>query len=178
MRKLAGIRSDNDYISSDDPPDYLHESEPDPEPSGDWSEVGDEEFVINKAGMALIEDNLGTYLSVIGITMDMVDPYCGPILAEHLDSIVSRWTKVIARYPSAAKLFMSKDGGTIFTWIGAIQATWPVLLAIYDHHLAKNVKTQRDQYGNKFVIKTPKESPNGHVDSTMPPMPNFNYTVD
>lgn len=179
LRNLV-VPGNNDYVNEDGSPDYLHPIDPDPEPSddggGQWAGVGDEEFVINKAGMALIEDNLGTYLSVIGITMDMIDPYCGPILAENFDNIVGRWTKVIARYPRAASLFMSKDGGTLMTWIGALQATWPVLYAVYEHHLSKKIQTDRE--GRVYRVDMPQNA-NGHnVDATMPPMPGYNYTVD
>lgn len=169
--------SDNDYVNTEDGPEYIHPIDPDAEPQdGNWAEVGEEEFVINKAGMALIEDNLGTYMSVLGITLEMIDPYCGPILAENFDNIVGRWTKVIARYPKAAKLFMSKDGGTIMTWIGALQATWPVLIAVYDHHLARNVQT--DRQGRVFRVTNPDANGGPKVDSTMPPMPGFDYRVD
>lgn len=170
------VKGGNDYVETGEPEDYLHPIDPDPDPEGDWSEVTDDgEFVINKAGMVLIEENLGTYLSVLGITMEMVDPYCGPILADNFDNIVGRWTKVISRYPRAAKLFMSKDGGTLMTWIGAIQATWPVLLAVYEHHLAKSVQT--DKQGRVFRVSN--ASQNGHgPDATMPPMPGYDYTVD
>jgi hypothetical protein len=177
--KGAFVKPDNDYVPVEDGPDYINPIDPDPEPqSGDWSEVGEEDYVINAAGMALIEDNLGTYMSVLGITLEMIDPYCGPILAENFDNIVGRWTKVIARYPKAAKLFMSKDGGTIMTWIGALQATWPVLIAVYDHHLARNVQT--DRQGRVFRVTNPdaKNNGQGHVDSTMPPMPGYDYRVD
>jgi hypothetical protein len=178
-RALRGafVSQDNTYVEDQERPDYLNDIEPDPEPqSGDWSEVGEEDYVINKAGMVLIEENLGTYMSVLGITLEMIDPYCGPILAENFDNIVGRWTKVIARYPKAAKLFMSKDGGTIMTWIGALQATWPVLIAVYDHHLAKNIKT--DNLGRAWRVTNTNDSPNGRVDATAPPMPGFDYRVD
>ena len=178
-RALRGafVPPDNSYVDSEEPPDYIHETEPDAEPaSGDWSEVGDDEYVINKAGMVLIEDNLGTYMSVVGITLEMIDPYCGPILAENFDNIVHRWAKVIARYPRAAKLFLSKDGGTLMTWIGAMQATWPVLYAVYEHHLAKTVKT--DNLGRTYRVTTPASNNGQKVDATMPPMPEYDYTVN
>jgi hypothetical protein len=170
------VKGGNDYVDNGEAPDYIHPiDDKDPDPEGEWAEVGDEEFIINKAGMVLIEENLGTYLSVLGITMEMVDPYCGPILAENFDNIVGRWTKVIARYPRAAKLFMSKDGGTLMTWIGAIQATWPVLLAVYEHHLARTVKV--NNLGQPYKV-TKAQSQNGHFDATTPPMPGYEYTVD
>jgi len=175
LRQFVGNSRSDEYVPTDGPPDYLHEIDPDDEPSQDYHSDNDEEIVINKAAMELIEDNLGTYLSVVGITMEMIDPYCGPILAENFENIVGRWTKVIAKYPRAAKLFMSKDGGVIMTWIGALQATWPVLLAVYEHHLAKTVQTDRE--GRSFKVRNP--GANGHpVDATMPPMPGYNYTVD
>jgi hypothetical protein len=176
MGRLTGQESSgNDYVETGDAPDYISASDPDPEPNDNegWSVVTDEDLVITKAGLDKIEGNLGTYLSVVGITFEMIDPYCGPILAENFDNIVSRWTKVIARYPKAAKFFMSEDGGTIFTWIGAIQATWPVLMAIYRHHLAKTIKT--DKEGRIYEVH-----PNGSrptVDATTPPMPEYDYAV-
>lgn len=176
LRKL--VLPSNEYVNDGEIPDYLHEGEPDPEPAddggGQWEGPEGDEFVINKAGMILIEENLGTYLSVLGITLEMIDPYCGPILADNFENIVGRWTKVIAKYPRAARLFMSKDGGTIMTWIGALQATWPVLLAIYDHHLAKSIQT--DSQGRVFKVRN-APSPNGQSmpDATTPP---FAFTVD
>lgn len=169
------IPGSNEYVNDNDIPDYLHESEPDPEPAEEWEGPEGDEYVINKAGMVLIEENLGTYLSVVGITLEMIDPYCGPILADNFENIVGRWTKVIAKYPRAAKLFMSKEGGTIMSWIGALQATWPVLLAIYDHHLAKNVKV--DNLGRAYRVTNPEQSPNGETkqDATTPP---FQFTVE
>lgn len=175
LRKLVGNRSQEDYVSEDASSSYVHPSDADPEPQG-WEEPDrPDEFVIDKAGMLLIEDNLGTYLSVLGITLEMIDPYCGPILAENFDNIVGRWTKVIARYPRAARLFMSKEGGTIFLWIGALQSTWPVLLALYDHHLAGNVKT--DNLGRSYRVSKNGASKET-VDATMPPQPAYAFTVD
>lgn len=168
-RLTAGLRNlaskhDQEYVETDEYPDYLTPIAPDAEPGDEeWSEIRDEEFVINAAGMKLIEENLGTYLSIVGMTAEMIDPYCGPILAENFDNIVNRWSKVIAHYPKAAKLFLDTKGGTIFAWIGALQATWPVLYAIYEHHLARTVKTQ----GTTVF----RRGANGQMpDATMPPM--------
>lgn len=162
-----------DYVSDSGMPDYLHTVDPDPEPADpNVSPVMDEQFIITRGDMVLIEENLGTYLSVIGMTLEMVDPYCGPILADNLDNIVQRWSKVIARYPAAAKLFMAKGGGVLMDWIGAIQATWPVLFAVYEHHLSKNVVTEK---GRVFRVQA---NPNGQtVDATMPPMPEYDYSA-
>jgi hypothetical protein len=173
-RLMAGMqRLGNTYVESDEIPDYLTTVEPDPDPDDpDSSKVKGEEFVITQKNMELIEENMGTYLSVVGMSLEIIDPYCGPILADNLDNMVHRWSKVVARYPRAAKLFMSEGGGTLMDWIGAIQATWPVLLAIYEHHLAGTVKTDK---GRVYRI-TPSD--NGQtVDSTMPPIPDNYYTV-
>lgn len=161
------------YVEEASIPEYLHTVDPDPEPNDpNVPPVIDEPFVMDRAGMVLIEENLGTYLSVIGMTLEMVDPYCGPVLADNLDNIVQRWSKVIARYPAAAKLFMAKGGGVLMDWIGAIQATWPVLFAVYEHHLSKNVVTDK---GRVFRVQA---NPNGQdVDATMPPMPDYDYSA-
>jgi hypothetical protein len=174
---LGGLNvgGDSEYVS-EDPPDYLHFTEADPEPDGDWEQVANEEFVINAAGMRKIEDSLGTYLSIIGMTVEMVDPYCGPIIAMNMGNMVERWSKVIAHYPKAANLFLDQKGGVLMTWIGAMQATWPVLYAIYEHHLSKTVKVEN---GQMFRRNAASQNGQGHFDSTMPPMPDdFNYTVN
>lgn len=163
-----------EYVESGEAPSYIHEITPDPEPDdSQWSGVGDEEFVINAAGMRKIEDNLGTYLSVVGMTAEMIDPYCGQVLAANFDNIVKRWSKVVAHYPSAAKLFLDSKGGVIFLWIGALQATWPVLYAFFEHHLAGTVEVRE---GIAYRRTQNGRSP---VDATMPPAPDeFNYTVN
>jgi hypothetical protein len=165
------------YVGESEIPDYLTLGtiDPDPDPDGDqYQQVPTDsaEFVINAAGMAKIEDSLGTYLSIVGITMEMVDPYCGPILAENMDNIVRKWAKVIAKYPKAAELFMDGKGGTIMLWIGAIQATWPVLFAMYEHHFSKDIQTSGGNIFRKSANNT------GRFDPTMPPMPDqFQYTA-
>ena len=172
---IRGVTVPGDgYVNDDDIPDYLRPVDPDPEPiDPDSSPVSDNnDFIITKEGMVLIEQNMGTYLSVIGMTLEMVDPYCGPILAENFDNIVGRWSKVIARYPAAARIFMSEGGGMIMDWIGAIQATWPVLYAIYEHHLARTVRTDKGR-----VMRVVNNGTGPTVDSTMPPMPDFEYTT-
>lgn len=165
----------NDYVPDPEIPDYLHSVDPDPEPDGEWSTVteGEPEFVLNEQGMKKIEDNLGFYLSVVGMTVEMVDPYCGPALAMNLDNIVKRWTKLIAHYPKAADFFMSEKSGVLFAWIGALQATWPVLFAIYQHHLSREIRTHDGVIERKI-----RDNEGTHyVDATTPPMPQYNFTV-
>lgn len=176
---LGGLNlgGDSPYVG-DEPPDYLHASDPDPEPSGDWEEVQEgEEFVINAAGMRKIEDSLGTYLSVIGMTIEMIDPYCGAIAAQNMDNMVTRWSKVISHYPKAANLFLETKGGTLMAWMGALQATWPLLYAGYEHHLAKTVKVEDGVLFRRDSTAGP--SGKGGFDATMPPMPDdYNYTAN
>jgi hypothetical protein len=156
----------------EEPPDYLRPVEPDPEPSGEWSEVKTEEFVINAAQLKTIEENMGTYLSVVGMTVEMIDPYCGPILADNFDNIVSKWTKVVSHYPKAAQLFLDSKGGTVFAWIGALQATWPFLYALYEHHLSRTIQT-RDG-----IVYRRNGDGTSVPDATTPPMPeSFAYSA-
>jgi hypothetical protein len=167
----------DDYVNEEGIPSYLTlgtiESDPDPD-DDQYQQVPPDsaEFIINAAGMAKIEDSLGTYLSIFGITMEMIDPYCGPVLAENMDNIVKHWSKVIAKYPKAAELFMDGKGGTLMTWISAIQATWPFLYALYEHHFSKDVQTSGGNIFRKGANNT------GRFDPTMPPMPdNFQYSA-
>lgn len=168
----------NEYVSEDEYPSYLSGIgiDPDPEPDDeDYSRVSEDsaDYVINAAGMAKIEDSLGTYLSIFGITIEIIDPYCGPVLAENMDNIVKHWAKVIAKYPKAADIFMDTKGGTLMAWIGALQATWPFLFAIYEHHLSKNVQTDGGTIFRRN--SSPGVRPN---DPMQPPMPDtFQYSA-
>lgn len=180
--KAMVIGGDDDqpdgFVNEPGIPDYITVGtiDPDPDPEGDeYRQVPQDnaEYIINAAGMAKIEDSLGTYLSIFGITMEMIDPYCGPVLAENMDNIVKHWAKVISKYPKAAELFMDGKGGTLMTWISAIQATWPFLFAMYEHHFSKDVQTS----GGQIFRKTGQNS-GGRFDPTMPPMEDkFNYSA-
>jgi hypothetical protein len=168
----------NDYVEDTDIPDWLHPVDPDPEPSGEWSNVSDPvdagDFVITADAMEKIESNLGTYLSVVGMTVEMIDPYCGPILAKNFDTVVKKWAVLISKYPSAAQLFLDEKGGVLFAWIAAIQATWPVIYAIYEHHLSRTVKVDNG------VVYRVQKSPDGakRFDPTMPPTPDsYEYSA-
>lgn len=162
----------NPYVMTEERPDYLTDIDPDPEPTdSEYYSEPETEYVLNAAGLEKIEENLGTYLSIVGMTAEMIDPYCGSVLAENFDNIVKRWTKVIAHYPKAAELFLDGKGGVIMNWIGALQATWPVLMAIYHHHLARDIQVKNGRiYRRDGAVRT--------VDPTMPPQPDdFNYSA-
>lgn len=171
---FAGMRvpgqdpSQETYVEETEIPDYLHTVEEDPQPAGDWSETDHSETIINAASMAKIEENLGFYLSVLGMTVEMIDPYCGPVLYNNMENIVKRWAKVIGHYPRAANLFLDDGAGVLFTWIGAIQATWPFLFAIYEHHLSKSVRVHNG------VVERKIGENSYPVDGTTPPMYDFN----
>jgi hypothetical protein len=170
---VIGDEPQNDYVEDSEYPDYLSGTpiDPDPDPEDpDYSKVSEDssDYVINAAGMAKIEDSLGTYLSIFGITIELIDPYCGPVLAANMDDIVKKWSKVIAKYPKAADMFMEGKGGTIMTWLAAIQATWPFLFALYEHHLSKTVQMQNG------VIYRKNDNPHQQAD---PLQPQFNYTA-
>ncbi len=164
------------YVATEAPPDYLDpfadiEADPEPEDSDYYSD-DKAEYVINAAGLAKIEENLGTYLSIVGMTGSMIDPYCGSVLADQLPVMVQKWAKVITHYPKAAELFLDGKGGVIFAWIAALQATWPVLLAFYHHHLARDVVIRDGRVFRKDGATRPG------FDGTMPPMPDdFNYSA-
>lgn len=163
----------NDYVPTDDYPDYISPIDPDPEPgSGTWSEPKPDEYVVTAETITEIKDNLGMYLATVGMTLGLIDPYCGTAIRENLDDMVGAWAKVISHYPSAVKLFMAKGGGKIMAWIDALMATWPVLLAIYEHHLAKTVTL--DSRGMPVKVDKSNANANGHFAT----QPDFNYTVE
>lgn len=171
---LTAERIPDEYLPIDETPDYLNtEGMSDPEPGdGQWAKPTDEEFRITASDMRLIEENMVTYLSVVGMTLELLDPYCGPVLGNNLENMVKRWSRVIGHYPSAARLFMAKGGGILMDWIAAIQATWPFLYALYEHHLARTVRTEG---GRVMRVHSPNgQAPN--VDATLPDQ-EFEYTT-
>lgn len=174
------ILPDGEFVPDQDIPDYLHPIDPDPDPPSDdgWSPVEDEEFVINAAGMRKIEDTLGTYLSVLGMTVEMIDPYCGPIIANNMQNVVVRWSKVIAHYPKAANIFLNETGGVLMLWMGAIQSTWPILYALYEHHLAKTVKVENGVFMRRTGTDESGMSSNGFDNLTPPMQESFRYTAE
>ena len=172
---MTGVQVPDDnpsYVADEDPPDYLTSVDADPDPIGEVFGEPEVEYVINEAGLAKIEENLGTYLSIVGMTGSMIDPYCGSMLADNLPNMVNKWTKVIAHYPKVAEMFLDGKGGIVFAWISALQATWPVLLAFYHHHLARDIQVKDGRVFRKDNAMRPG------FDGTMPPMPdNFNYSA-
>ena len=174
---LSGLQVEtgDSYVEDGDIPDYLQDAARDTpkdnEPEGDWSQVSNEEFILTPGDFRLIEENMGTYLSVVGMTLEILDPYCGHILGDNLENMVKRWSKVVAHYPAASKLFLAKGGGTIMDWIAAIQATWPFLIALYEHHLARTVKTDK---GRVYRV-TPNGS--GPMPDATSPVMDYDYTV-
>lgn len=172
IRDMVLPDADSPYVP-EDVPDYLTAVDPDPEPDGEWSEASQEEYVINAAGMRKIEENLGTYLSVVGMTAEMIDPYCGAVVAENFDNMVSKWSRVVAHYPAAAKLFLDSTGGVFFLWIAALQSTWPVLWAVYEHHGAKTVEVKNGQ----VYRRTQNGADPNKIDATMPPMADYRFSA-
>lgn len=167
---------DNEYVNQEESHEYIREIEHDPEPAGDgqWEALDDAEIIINEAGLKKIQENLGFYLVTVGMTLEILDPYCGSIAAEHADEMIEHWSKVIAHYPGIAKHFLTEKGGVIFAWINALQATWPVLKGIYNHHLAHTVKVE-----NGIIYRVTKEGTKQPMpDATMPPMPDsYQYST-
>jgi hypothetical protein len=162
-----------EYVTDDDV-GYVHEIDDVDQPGPEWEPVDDVDFVINAKALAAIQENLGTYLSIVGMTAEMIDPYCGGAIAANFDNMVQKWSKVIAHYPKAAQLFLDGTGGIIFTWIGALQATWPFLYAVYQHHLARTITIGPD--GRVYRKgEQPNPSNNGQVPD--PLQPQFQYSA-
>jgi hypothetical protein len=164
---ILGAKADQTYVETNEIPDYLTPLDPDPEP-GD-----DDKYIITKELTQKMEGNLASYLAMLGMPLELIDPYCGPILGENLDNIVHRWIRVIGHYPNSwiAKHLMSDGGGVFADWIGAIQATWPVIFAIYEHHLAHTIKVEK---GQVMRVHPNGQHPNAGVDATTP---QFEYTT-
>lgn len=151
-----------DYPQGDipafEPPEFLSNArvDPDPEPGETPNEIPD--FIITPGIRNDIAGKLGLFAAIIGMPLEAIDPYCGPIFANNVDNMINSYLPIICRSPGAVKFFQSTSGGWL-DWIRALQATWPVIQALYAHHLARSVG--RD-------TRTPP-------DATRPPMPQDNY---
>ena len=129
---------------------------PDPEPGDSPNEIPD--FIITPGIRNDIAGKMGLFAAIIGMPLEAIDPYCGPIFANNVDNMINAYLPIICRSPGAVKFFQSTSGGWL-DWIKALQATWPVIQAAYAHHLGRTVG--RD-------TRTPP-------DATRPPMPDDNY---
>jgi hypothetical protein len=129
---------------------------PDPEPGESPNDIPD--FIITPGIRNDIAGKLGLFAAIIGMPLEAIDPYCGPIFANNVDNMINSYLPIICRSPGAVKFFQSTSGGWL-DWIRALQATWPVIQAAYAHHLSRSVG--RD-------TRTPP-------DATRPPMPQDNY---
>lgn len=152
----------SDFPQSDmpmhDAPESLSNARigPDPEPGESPNEIPD--FIITPGIKNDIAGKLGLFAAIIGMPLEAIDPYCGPIFANNVDNMINSYLPIILRSPGAVKFFQSTSGGWL-DWIRALQATWPVIQAAYAHHLARSVG--RD-------TRTPP-------DATRPPMAQDNY---
>lgn len=133
---------------------------PDPEPGTPDDYVPD--FIITPGIKNDIAGKLGLFATIIGMPLEAMDNFCGPIFANNADNIINKMLPIICRSPGAVKFFQSASGGWL-DWLALLQATWPVIKAAYMHHLAKTVG------------KDTRVPPN----ATMPPMPqdNFDYSA-
>ena len=154
--KVPGIRvsvinprsegSDNqDFPQGDmptfEPPESLSNARvnPDPDP-GESPNDGDyiPDFVITPGIRNDIAGKLGLFAAIIGMPLEAIDPYCGPIFAGNVDNMINAYLPIICRSPGAVKFFQSTSGGWL-DWVRALQATWPVIQALYAHHLGRTV---------------------------------------
>lgn len=147
-----------------DPPDSLVNAQvpDDPEPAEAGQDVYNQpEFIITPKIRDTVAGNLGLYAVVIGMPLEAIDPYCGKAFADNCDNIISKMLPLILRSPAAVKFFTSASGGWL-DWVALIQACWPVVQAIYAHHLARTVS------------KDKRPMPN----ATMPPGPDpYEYSA-
>lgn len=148
-----------------DAPDSLRNAEvpADPDPAQAEHDVYNEpEFLVTPKIRNEIAGNLGVWAAVIGIPFEAIDPYCGKIFAQNIDGMINSYLPLITRSPGAVKFFTARSGGWL-DWVRALEATWPVIVAIYAHHLARTV--------NKDTRPMP--------DATLPPQgaDSFAYTA-
>jgi hypothetical protein len=161
-----------------DPPASLLDAQvaPDPSPADmpDGQYVYSEEpaFVVTPGIRADAKGKLALFGVLIATPLDMVDPYCGGVLSENLDNMIDKAMPLISRSPAAIKFLTGTSGG-IMEWLAFLQACWPVIVAIYAHHLGRSVV--RDINTGQFV-RVDKQG--NKVDATMPPVPEtYEYSA-
>jgi hypothetical protein len=145
----------------------------DTEPSPEWQEIADSTepdpdpvdgqddrynkppedriFTVSKVIREDIEGKIGFFWGMSASAIQMFDPYCGSVMVQRTEIIAAKMTPIICKSPDLVNWFSSKGGGYM-EWLDLAIAFWPVMEAIYAHHLAKSVD-------NRPV-----------VDATTPPM--------
>lgn len=92
---------------------------------------------VTKAVQGDIEGKLALLLAVPVTTWAAVDPYCGGVMGDNLDSIVRKATPLICQSPQAVKWFT--EGGIYLLWLDLALAVQPVAVAAWRHHVAGTV---------------------------------------
>lgn len=161
-----------------DPPSSLldAQTQPDPMPAdmpdSQYSYPDQPEFVITPGIRADAKGKLTLFGVLIATPLTMVDPYCGDALSDNLDNMIDKAMPIIGRSPAAIKFLTGTSGG-IMEWLALLQACWPVVVAIYAHHLGRTVV--RDINTGRF-IKVNKQGQ--RIDATMPPVPDtYEYSA-
>lgn len=161
-----------------DPPQDLLDAQvaadPSPADMGDQQYAYDDgsQFVITPGIKADAKGKLALFGVLLATPLDMVDPYCGGVLSANLDNMIDKAMPLISRSPAAIQFLTGTSGG-IMEWLAFLQACWPVIAAIYAHHLARSIV--RDINSGKYVRVNKEGIP---VDSTMPPVPDtYEYSA-
>lgn len=148
-------------IATDEPDELWRELEatesPDPEPPNatddKFNKPEDKIFTVSKLVREDIEGKIGFFWGMTASGFQLFDPYCGKVMADRTEIIAAKLTPLVCKSPDLVKWFSSKGGGYM-EWLDLAIAVWPVLEAIYAHHLAKTVDKRPD-----FDATTPPMQP-------------------
>jgi hypothetical protein len=174
------LNAEQEAMPKQDPPEFLltaagevpDDREPGQGADNNTPEV-DPEFPIKltKAVKDDVKGKLALFGTLVALPLDMADPYCGRALSENLDNMIDKAMPLIGRSPAAVKFLTSTSGG-LLDWVGFLQACWPVLQAIYAHHLGRTVV--KDPKTGAFIRK----SANGSAVNATMPLRDFDYTAE
>lgn len=97
-----------------------------------------------------IEGKLAFAFGMAGQTWSLADPVCGSVLMESGPAMAKAYMPLICQSPDMVR-WLSK-GGSFLLWADALMATWPLLQAIFAHHIARTISAQQSPNG---TVPTP-----------------------
>jgi hypothetical protein len=138
---------------------------PDPDPVEPGQELNGNKpkFIITTEVKNTVRGRLNLAGELLSAPLEAIDPYCGPVFANNVGNMINAYLPIICRSPGAVRYILMLDGGFL-DWINALRASWPVIQAVYAHHLGRTVVKDAD---TEEYVRRAKTGDVNHVSDTL-----------
>lgn len=89
-----------------------------------------------------ISAEIEAYIEFAALPIVLRDPTCGQALHEQAKPIADAIANLLARNPELAHKFLAT--GVLGDWLKLLSVTYPVLKAVFDHHITKTKDEEED----------------------------------